>query len=202
MDKEAKGRPVATVDQMRIWQIWGESEINKIKREHGGGAENVREGDGGMHSANTAEWLAAAGWTLARDIGSCAEDLIAIRVEDAARQGVSLDVIDPAVRFIHSYGDLELPLPGTSPERSLILKPTIGYRGDVDNFAELAHGLGLRVFPVAYETIEGSIWLIDETARFFVWHHTGGSFLGANEYEAFTASYTGVMLADAEDFFI
>lgn len=151
--------------------------------------------------AGVDEWLMSAGWTKSRDIGARAEELIALRVEDAARQGAVLEVIDPAVAFVHSYGDLELALPRTSPERLLILKPTIGYRGDVDNFAELSGNLGMRVFPVAYETVEGSIWLVDESSRFFLWHHTGGYFLGENEREAFIAAYTGQVLIDAEDFY-
>lgn len=32
---EAKGRPEATEDQIKIWQAWGESEITRINRERG-----------------------------------------------------------------------------------------------------------------------------------------------------------------------
>ncbi|WP_084514159.1 SUKH-3 domain-containing protein [Nocardia acidivorans] len=147
------------------------------------------------------QWLTDAGWSPTRDIGSRAEELIGIRIADAARQGHSLSVIDPAVEFIHSYGDLELSLPKTSPQRVLILKPTIGYDGDIEDFEELSENLGLKLFPVAFESIEGGIWLIDESSRMFYLHHTGGYFLGAHPHDAFVAAFEGRFLADAEDYF-
>lgn len=111
-------------------------------------------------------------------------------------------MLDSAIRFIHSYGDLELELPGTSPTRNLIVKPTVGYEGDAEDIVELAGHLVTQLFPVAYETIEGGIWLIDPSSRFFYLHHTGGYFLGADQQEAFMSAYTGRLLPDAEDFYV
>lgn len=134
-------------------------------------------------SADVDRWLGAAGWLPTRDIGARAEELIVIRQADAARQGQGLAAPNTAIQFVRSFGDLELELPDTSPSRSLILKPPIGYEGDVEEILSLASHLATQLFPVAYETIEGSIRLIDASARFFYLHHTGGYFLGTNPAE-------------------
>ncbi|MFF0609164.1 SUKH-3 domain-containing protein [Nocardia tengchongensis] len=146
-------------------------------------------------------WLNAGGWLPARDIGARAEELIALRQADAAQQGEVLIAPDSAIRFVRSFGDLELDLPGTSPARNLILKSTVGYEGDTEDIVELAGNLATQLFPVAYETIEGGIWLIDTFSRFFYLHHTGAYFLGADQQEAFMSTYAGRSLQDAEDYY-
>ncbi|MEV4743336.1 SUKH-3 domain-containing protein [Streptomyces sp. NPDC049555] len=154
------------------------------------------------HTPEVAGWLTEHGWFPGRDIGPRADELIQVRVDDATRQGWQLAPLETAVRFVHEYGDLELRSPRKSPDVVLTIKPTGGYEGDVEDFAELGEGLGVRLFPVAYETYERGIWLVDETGRFFYWHHTGGYFLGENEYEAFAAAMSGRLLPDAEDYFV
>ncbi|MFI9235899.1 SUKH-3 domain-containing protein [Streptomyces sp. NPDC053079] len=154
------------------------------------------------HTAEVADWLTSNGWSPSRDIGSMADDLIRIRVEDAARQGWHLGDLETATRFIRSYGELELPYPWAPLEAALKFDPTAGYDGDVEAFDELAQGLGKKIFPVGYETHEFGIWLVDEIGRFFYLHHTGGYFLGENEYEAFDRALSGKSRPDAEDFFV
>ncbi|MFF4156584.1 SUKH-3 domain-containing protein [Streptomyces sp. NPDC001678] len=142
------------------------------------------------------------GWFPGRDIGPLANELTRMRVRDAARQGETLKPSGTAVRFIRSYGDLELPFPRSSPEVKLVLDPTGGYDGDAGNFVELAQNIGRKLFPGAFETYECGIWLIDETGRFFYSHHTGFYFLGENEYEAFAMALSGWTRPDAEDFYV
>ncbi|MEU7167896.1 SUKH-3 domain-containing protein [Streptomyces morookaense] len=154
------------------------------------------------HTPEVSNWLAQNGWHPGRDIGVVAENLIRIRVEDAAGQGWRLEVSEAATRFIHSYGELELPYPGSSPEVTLNFDPTAGYHGDAEAFAELSEGLGRKVFPVGYESYEFGIWVVDEIGRFFYLHHTGGYFLGENEFEALSLALSGKSRPDAEDFFV
>lgn len=158
-----------------------------------------------MLSAHTVEverWLAESGWSAERDLGPLAEELIQIRVQDAARQGEELQVLDTAVRFIHSYGDIELPFPRRSSDVRLILDPTGGYDGDAEDFVELSRNLGKKLFPVGFETYECGIWLVDECGRLFYSHHTGCYFLGENEYEAFALALSGRTRPDAEEYFV
>lgn len=92
------------------------------------------------------EWLARGGWHPDRDIAARADELIRVRVDDAARQGVELAVPEAAIRFLRSYGELELAIPGTSPQALLMLDPTIGYDGDAEDFAELGELFSGRCF--------------------------------------------------------
>ncbi|WP_084534936.1 SUKH-3 domain-containing protein [Nocardia yamanashiensis] len=146
-------------------------------------------------------WLRANGWSPDRDIGQHVAELVRIRSDDAVLQGRRLAVSDKAVQFIRTFGELELPLPRGSAGAVLILDPTAGYDGDVEDFEELAAGLGRRVFPVGVETDEFGIWLIDEDGRFFLHHHTGNYFLGGNAQDAFAAAFFGKVLPVAEDYF-
>ncbi|WP_327143741.1 SUKH-3 domain-containing protein [Nocardia sp. NBC_01327] len=147
------------------------------------------------------QWLTDAGWFPTRDIGSTADELIQVRIEDASRQGTQLVAHDAATRFIHSYGELELPLHGKSPDAVLMFDPTVGYDGDAEDFIELATGLNRQLFPVGAETYEYGIWLIDDTGRFFYLHHTGGYYLGETPHEAFASILSGTVLTDAEAYF-
>lgn len=154
------------------------------------------------HTPEVTDWLSRSGWATGRDIGPLADRLVEVRVQDAARQGWHLDVLKTATHVIRSYGNLELPYPRSSPEAALNLDPTAGYDGDAETFAEVSEGLGKKIFPVGYETYECGIWVVDEIGRFFYLHHTGGYFLGENEYDAFALALSGRSRPDVEDFFI
>ncbi|MGW4245446.1 SUKH-3 domain-containing protein [Nocardia sp. NPDC004722] len=147
-------------------------------------------------------WLVKGGWHPERDIGDQADYLVKVRVDDARRQGFELMVSDAALQFIHSYGDLELPLRKSSPEALLMLDPTIGYEGDVEDFAELSSGLQRSIFPVGTETDEFGTWLIDELGRFFYRHNTGNYYLGSTAVEAFATMLSGGPYPYAEDYFV
>ncbi|WP_307843132.1 SUKH-3 domain-containing protein [Streptomyces triculaminicus] len=154
------------------------------------------------HTPEVTEWLTRNGWSPGRDIGAKADELVRIRIEDAARQGWPMEELEVATRFIRSYGELELSYPWTAPKPALIFNPTVGYDRDVEVFDELAEGLGKKVFPVAYEAHEPGLWVIDQAGRFFYLHYTGGYFLGENEYDALAGALHGRHRPDAEDFYV
>jgi Ni/Co efflux regulator RcnB len=144
-------------------------------------------------------WLTANGWTPDRDIGERATELVEVRVRDAARQGAALSPSRAATRVVHTYGLLRLPHPQVG--ETWLMKPTLGYEGDAAVIAELAAGLGVGLFPVGYEESERGLILVDETGRWFHLHHTGGYFLGKDEYDAFSRFLSGEEAPDAEDYF-
>ncbi|MFJ9963067.1 SUKH-3 domain-containing protein [Streptomyces avermitilis] len=154
----------------------------------------------GQPTPEVLDWLTESGWLPGRDIGEQAEDLVRVRVQDAERQGVPLVPVPAAQRVIHTYGMLRLNQPST-PGCAWQMDPTIGYDGDAAAVKELAAGLGLELFPVGYETSEFGLLLVDESGRFFHLHHTGGYYLGADEFDAFSRFIKGLPDPDAEDYF-
>ncbi|MEV6184466.1 SUKH-3 domain-containing protein [Streptomyces avermitilis] len=146
-------------------------------------------------------WLTERGWFPGRDIGEQAEELVRVRLQDSERQGVPLTPVSAAVRFIHTYGMLRLDHPKASG-CAWVMKPTIGYDGDAGNIKELGAGLGVELFPVGYEASEFGILLVDGRGRLFHLHHTGGYYLGADAFDAFSRFVEGLPDLDAEDFYV
>jgi hypothetical protein len=146
-------------------------------------------------------WLTAHGWTPGRDIGEEAAELVEVRVRDAERQGVVLFPSPAAIHVVHTYGLLRLTHPRGASE-TWSMTPTIGYEGDAALITELATGLGVGLFPVGYEESEHGLILVDETGRWFHLHHTGGYFLGMDEYDAFHRFLNVARAPDAEDYFV
>ncbi|MEU6119588.1 SUKH-3 domain-containing protein [Streptomyces sp. NPDC047117] len=146
-------------------------------------------------------WLTQHGWFDGRDIGDEAQHLISVRLQDAAEQGFPLEAVEAAVRIIRTYGLLKLTHPRAS-DSAFEMEPTGGYEGDAREIAEMASGLGKKLFPVGFESSEYGLLLVDETGRWFLLHHTGGYFLGEDEYDAFSRFMTGDDTPDVEDFFV
>lgn len=147
------------------------------------------------------DWLMENGWSPGRDIGEDAEYMVRVRVEDSRRQGVPLVPVPSALHVIHAYGPLRLPQPDT-PGMAWVMKPTVGYDGDAAAIAELATSLGVSLFPVGYEASEYGLLLVEEKGRFFHLHHTGGYYLGNDEFDAFSRFLKRASEPDAEDYFV
>ncbi|GAB7031260.1 SUKH-3 domain-containing protein [Streptomyces sp. NPDC021749] len=145
-------------------------------------------------------WLVEHGWFPGRDIGEEADRLISERIRDFADQGVIIAPPLCAMAFVREYGKLELPYP-RSPHIKMVVTPTFGYDGDAEDVVELSQRLGRSIFPVAYETRELGIVLMDETERVFYLHETGSYFVAGRPVEAFATRLEGSRLQDAEDLF-
>ncbi|WP_171170967.1 contact-dependent growth inhibition system immunity protein [Streptomyces sp. I05A-00742] len=136
-----------------------------------------------------ADWLRTNGWTPGRDAGPWIQDLIDERVRDAARQGHPLTPSPAAVRFLRSFGLLELVHP-KDPERRWTVDPTAGHEGDAAGIAALAADLGRGLFPVGGDTRKagdpraGSSIVMDDLGRCFSHHPSGNHHLGEDAYAA------------------
>ncbi|MFB6983236.1 SUKH-3 domain-containing protein [Streptomyces scopuliridis] len=84
---------------------------------------------------------------------------------------------------------------------SIGFTPRLVFKGDTEEISDLAGDLGTKLFPVGYDTYDGSTLLMDETGRFFLSHHTGAYHLGREKYEALMSLMSGE-LEDAEDLFV
>ncbi|MET7869087.1 SUKH-3 domain-containing protein [Streptomyces cyaneofuscatus] len=145
-------------------------------------------------------WLTEAGWYSGRDVGSEAADVIAAVVERYRAYGVDIEPSAAAQAFIREHAFLRVVI-DTAPENFAIFTPHLVFKGDAEEVAELAGELGAKLFPVGYDTYDGSTLLVDESGRFFFSHHTGAYYLGSEKYEALMSLMSSEM-ADAEDYFV
>ncbi|MEV6421353.1 SUKH-3 domain-containing protein [Streptomyces sp. NPDC051662] len=145
-------------------------------------------------------WLTEAGWHPGRDAGEDACAAIAAVIERYRSYGVEIEPSAPAVAFIREHAFLRAVI-DTAPENYAIFTPRLVFKGDAGEISELAADLGTKLFPVGYDTYDGSTVLMDETGRFFLSHHTGAYCLGREKYEALMSLTAGEM-EDAEDYFL
>ncbi|MEV8389787.1 MULTISPECIES: SUKH-3 domain-containing protein [unclassified Streptomyces] len=145
-------------------------------------------------------WLTEAGWHPGRDVGEEASEAIAAVVERYRSYGVDIEPSAPALAFIREHAFLRAVI-DTAPENFAIFTPHLVFKGDAEEISELAGDLGTKLFPVGYDTYDGSTILMDETGRFFFTHHTGAYYLGSEKYEALMSLMSSEM-EDAEDYFV
>ncbi|MFJ6184009.1 SUKH-3 domain-containing protein [Streptomyces sp. NPDC092295] len=146
-------------------------------------------------------WLAEAGWHPGRDVGEeVASEAVAAVVGRYRSYGVDIEPSAPAFAFIREHAFLRAVI-DTVPENFAIFTPHLVFKGDAEEISELAGDLDTKLFPVGYDTYDGSTVLMDETGRFFFSHHTGAYYLGREKYEALIRLMSSEM-EDAEDYFV
>ncbi|MFD3333379.1 SUKH-3 domain-containing protein [Streptomyces sp. NPDC058700] len=134
--------------------------------------------------------LTEAGWSRGRDIGAELPGLLRVVTERFAEEGHPVEPFGAAEDFVREFGGLRLVVPGDPPD-AVGFTPHWIYEESGEDVAELAENLGRRLFPVGYEEFDGAMILIDDTGRFFLMHHTGPYFLGANTHEAISCLLRG-----------
>ncbi|MER5307173.1 SUKH-3 domain-containing protein [Streptomyces sp. NPDC002773] len=144
--------------------------------------------------------LTEAGWSRGRDIGAELPGLLRFVTDRFAEEGHPVEAFQAAQDFVREFGGLRLEIPGTPPV-AIGFTPHWIYEESGEDVAELAQNLGRRLFPVGYETFDGAMLLIDDTGRFFLMHHTGPYYLGANTYEAISCLLRGPQ-QEARDYFV
>ncbi|MFD3994706.1 SUKH-3 domain-containing protein [Streptomyces sp. NPDC058548] len=144
--------------------------------------------------------LAEAGWSRGRDVGAELPELLKFVMDRFAEEGHPVEPFQAAQDFVREFGGLRLEIPGTPPV-AIGFTPHWIYEESGEDVAELAQNLGKKLFPVGYETFDGAMILIDETGRFFLLHHTGPYYLGANKHEAISCLLRGPQM-EARDYFV
>ncbi|MCQ0024082.1 SUKH-3 domain-containing protein [Streptomyces somaliensis DSM 40738] len=145
-------------------------------------------------------WLAKAGWYPGRDVGEEAAEAVMTVVERYRSYGVEIEPSAPALAFVREHAFLRAVI-DTAPENIAVFTPHLVFKGDAEEIGELAVDLGAKLFPVGYDTYDGSTVLMDEKGRFFFSHHTGAYYLGSEKYEALM-NLMSSNLEDAEDYFV
>ncbi|MEV6246464.1 SUKH-3 domain-containing protein [Streptomyces sp. NPDC051742] len=144
--------------------------------------------------------LTEAGWSRGRDVGSRLPELLGFVTDRFTEEGHPVEPFPAAQDFVREFGGLRLVIPGTPPD-SVGFTPHWIHEESGEDVAELAANIGKKLFPVGYESFDGAMVLIDETGRFFLMHHTGPYFLGADTYEAISCLLRGPQ-QEARDYFL
>jgi hypothetical protein len=145
-------------------------------------------------------WLAEAGWHPGRDVRKEASQAISAVVERYRSYGVEIEPSGPALAFVREHAFLRAVI-DTAPENFAVLTPHLVFEGDAEEISELAGDLGVQIFPVGYDTYDGSTLLVDTSGRFFLSHHTGAYYLGREKHEAMMSLMSSEM-EDAENYFV
>lgn len=154
-----------------------------------------------LHSAEEVDaWLTEAGWHPGRDVGGEAAEAVGRVVERYRSHGVEIEPSAPALAFIGEHAFLRAVI-DTAPENIAVFTPHLVFEGDAEEIGELSSDLGAKLFPVGYDTYDGSTVLMDERGRFFFSHHTGAYHLGSEKYGALM-NLMSSNAEDAEDYFV
>ncbi|MEU3723118.1 SUKH-3 domain-containing protein [Streptomyces sp. NPDC031705] len=150
------------------------------------------------------EWVDArfteGGWYPGRDIGEAALARLAGPMTAAYREDgrYGMELFPAAAAFLREHAEVALRL-GARPSDRLVFSPHLVHRSAAAAAAELARGLGRRVFTIGYDADEGAVFYIDEDGRFFYEFWEELHFVGGDKYEAFGGPVFGG--PDAEDFY-
>ncbi|MET9698875.1 SUKH-3 domain-containing protein [Streptomyces sp. NPDC006529] len=142
-------------------------------------------------------WFRRHGWYPGRDIGPQVQDLVAQAIAAYREEGVNLCPLPTATAFLAEHGSLRLVISRRRGD-SVVFEPAKTWHGEPAEVSELAETLGVALFPIGYDTSEGSCLLMDERGRFFYVHETGNRYMGAHKHAAFI-SLGNAPMPDAED---
>ncbi|CAM5387608.1 hypothetical protein GCM10010230_08420 [Streptomyces narbonensis] len=145
-------------------------------------------------------WFGEHGWFPGRDAAERVPAIVAEITEECRRAGYPLEPFAAATDFLAEHAGLRLTLDARR-EEYLHFTPALVWHSTPGDIAELSRNLGIRLFPVGYDSSEGSPLLVDARGRFFYQHHTGDYYMGADKYEAMIALAHAPM-PDAEDHFV
>ncbi|MFE5597237.1 SUKH-3 domain-containing protein [Streptomyces sp. NPDC056549] len=150
--------------------------------------------------ADVDAWFTEGGWYPGRNVAAQAAAFVAEAVEESHRSGHPVEPFAAATAFLAEHAGVRLTIDARR-EEYLYFEPVIVWAGTCEEIAELSRGLGVRLFPVGWDSSEGEVIVMDEHERFFCMHHTGNYYLGTGKYGAMADLYRYPM-KDAEDFYV
>jgi len=150
--------------------------------------------------ADVDAWFAEYGWYPGRNVADQVPAIVAEIAEESRNDGFPMEPFTAATDFLAEHAGLRVTLDARR-EDYLHFTPVIVWDGTSEEIAELSRRLGVRLFPVAWDSSEGEVMVVDEQGRFFYMHHTGNYYMGADKYEAMISLFHSPM-QDAEDFYV
>ncbi|MFE2013478.1 SUKH-3 domain-containing protein [Streptomyces sp. NPDC059491] len=150
--------------------------------------------------ADVDAWFGEHGWYPGRNVAEQAAAFVAEVVEESRNDGFPVEPFAAAMDFLAEHAGLRLTVDARR-EEYLHFTPALVWGGTSEEIAELSRNLGVRLFPVGWDSSEGEVIVVDEHGRFFCMHHTGNYYMGTGKYGAMTDLYAFPM-KDAEDFYV
>ncbi|ALO11642.1 hypothetical protein AQF52_6049 [Streptomyces venezuelae] len=150
--------------------------------------------------ADVDAWFGEYGWFPGRNVADQVPAIVAEITEECRSEGFPLESFAAATDFLTEHAGLQVTIDVPRKEY-LEFAPALVWDSTSEDIAELSRNLGVRLFPIGWDSSEGSPLVIDEQGRWFFMHHTGNYYMGADKYEAMIALAHAPM-QDAEDYFV
>ncbi|MFF8379337.1 SUKH-3 domain-containing protein [Streptomyces sp. NPDC015661] len=150
--------------------------------------------------ADVDAWFGEYGWYPGRNAGDRATAFVAETVEESRSGGFPLEPVAPATDFLTEHAGLRV-MHDAQRDDYIDFTPVPVWSDTFENMAELSRSLGVRLFPVGWDSTDGEVYVVDERNRFFCMHHTGDYYLGEGKHGAMIGLYA-FPLQDAEDFYV
>lgn len=150
--------------------------------------------------ADVDAWFGVYGWFPGRNAAEQASAFVAEAVEESRKRGFPVVPFPAATDFLTEHVGLRVTHDVQRDDYiDFTAVPVWGHL--FEDMAELSSRLGVRLFPVGWDSTDGEVFVIDEGGRFFCMHHTGDYYMGTDKHKAMIALYRSPM-QDAEDFYV
>ncbi|WP_314613542.1 SUKH-3 domain-containing protein [Streptomyces stackebrandtii] len=145
-------------------------------------------------------WFAAYGWFSGRNAAEQASAFVTEVVEESRKGGFPVEPFPAASAFLAEHAGLRVTH-DLQREDHLHFTPVPVWCDLFEDMAELSRGLGVRLFPVGWDSGEGEVFVMDEQSRFFNMNSFGNYYLGTGKHEAMIGLFRWPM-QDAEDLYV
>ncbi|MFF5425680.1 MULTISPECIES: SUKH-3 domain-containing protein [unclassified Streptomyces] len=150
--------------------------------------------------ADVDAWFAENGWFPGRQAGESAAAFVTAVVEESRKRGFPVEPFAAATDFLDEHAGLRV-VHDARRDAYMEFTPVPYWGHTFEDMAELSRNLGVRLFPVGWDSTDAELYVIDEQGRFFCMHHTGDYYMGTGKHEAMIGLYRTPM-QDAEDFYV
>ncbi|MGW6392885.1 SUKH-3 domain-containing protein [Streptomyces sp. NPDC055103] len=150
--------------------------------------------------ADVDAWFAEYGWFPGRNVAEQASAFVAEVLEESRKGGFPVEPFAAATDFLAEHAGLRVTHDVQRAEHFHFTPvPVWGYL--FEDIAELSRGLGVRLFPIGWDSGEGEVLVIDEQGRFFNMNSFGNYYMGTGKHEAMIGLFHRPM-QDAEDLYV
>ncbi|MFE5709553.1 SUKH-3 domain-containing protein [Streptomyces sp. NPDC056501] len=150
--------------------------------------------------ADVDAWFAEHGWSPGRSATEQASAFVTEVVEESRKGGFPVEPFEAATAFLTEHAGLRV-MHDVQREDHLHFTPVPAWCDLFEDMAELSRGLGVRLFPIGWDSGEGEVFVMDQQSRFFTMNSFGNYYLGTGKHEAMIGLFRWP-LQYAEDLYV